>query len=51
MRRLTKNEKAAAAAVLTLAAAVAGAGISLLKKHIRMINQKAAAAFQDEDAG
>lgn len=49
MRRLTKTEKAAAAAVLAMAATVAGTGISLLKKHARLMSQKAAATFKDDD--
>ena len=49
MRRITKTEKAAAAAVLAMAATVAGTGISLLKKHARLMSQKAAATFKDDD--
>ena len=49
MKRLTKTEKAAAAAVLAMAATVAGTGISLLKKHARLMSQKAAATFKDDD--
>ncbi|MDO5345543.1 MAG: hypothetical protein Q4E91_07345 [Lachnospiraceae bacterium] len=49
MRRLTKTEKAAAAAVLAMAASVAGTGIVLMKKYTRLMLQKAAAKFQDED--
>lgn len=49
MRRLTKTERAAAAAVLAMAATVAGTGISLLKKHTRMMSQKAAAHFKEEE--
>lgn len=49
MRRLTKTEQAAAAAVLTMAAAVAGTGISLLKKQARLMSQRAAAHFKDQE--
>lgn len=48
MRRLTKTEKAAVAAVLAAAAGVAGAGITLLKKHSRLMAQKAASMFKDD---
>ena len=47
--RLTKVERAAAGAVLAIAASVAGAGISLLRRHGRYMARKAAAAFRDED--
>lgn len=49
MRRLTKAEKAAAAAVLAAAAGVAVTGISLLKKHAKFMAKKAAAAFREKD--
>ncbi|MDD2959533.1 MAG: hypothetical protein PHE06_11360 [Lachnospiraceae bacterium] len=49
MRRLNKAEKAAAAAVLAMAAGVAGTGITLLKKHTRLLAQKAAAMFGNDD--
>lgn len=48
MRRLTKTEKAAAAAVLAMAASVAGTGAALLKKHTRLMAAKAASMFKDE---
>lgn len=50
MRRLTKAEKAAAAAVLAAAAGVAGAGITLMKRYTRLMAAKAAARFgQSQD--
>ena len=48
MRRLTKAEKAAAAAVIGMTVTVAGAGIKLLKKHARYMAMKAAAFFDKE---
>lgn len=50
MRRLTKTERAAAAAVLAMAAGVAGTGITLLKKHTRLMAQKAASVFKEDEA-
>ena len=49
MRKLTKVEKKAAMAVIAMAAATAGAGIALLKKHTKYILQKAASTFKPED--
>lgn len=49
MRRLTKAERAAAAAVLAMAVSVAGTGIKLLKKHSRLIAEKAAAYFREDE--
>ena len=51
MRRLTNTEKKAAMVVIGMAAAAAGAGVSLLKKHARYVAMKAAAFFEGEDAG
>lgn len=51
MRRLTKTERAAAAAVLAMAASVAGAGAALLKKHTRLMAQKAASLFDMDKEG
>ncbi len=47
--RLTKAERKAAAAVLTMAAAVTVSGIRLLKKHTQYLAAKAAAHFSEED--
>lgn len=49
MRRLTKAERAAMAAVLTVTATVAATGISLLKKHAKFMAKKAAATFKEEE--
>ena len=49
LRRLTGAERAAAAAVLTAAASVAGTGITLLKKHSRLMAHKAAAMFREDE--
>lgn len=49
MRRLTKTERAAAMAVLAMAASVAGAGVALLKKHTRMMAEKAASVFKEDE--
>lgn len=45
MRKLTKTERAAATAVLAMAAGAACSGAALLKKHTRLLAQKAAARF------
>ncbi len=50
MRRLTKAERMAAMAVIGAAAAVTGAGVTLLKKHARYMTRKAAAFFDREGA-
>ncbi len=50
MRRLTKTERAAATAVLAMAATVACSGAALLKKHARLLAQRAAARFDGEAA-
>ena len=49
LRRLTRAERAAAAAVLTAAASVAGTGITLLQRHSRLMAQKAAAMFREDE--
>ncbi len=49
MRRLTRAERAAAMAVLGMAAATTAAGVKLLARHTRILAEKAAAHFQDED--
>ena len=49
MRRLTKTERAAAAAVLAAAATVAVTGYRLLKKHTLYLVHKAAAVFHDDE--
>ena len=46
MRRLTRTERAAAMAVLGMAATVAGAGIKLLKRRAAYMAKKAAATFR-----
>ena len=51
MRRLTNTEKKAAMVVIGMAAAAAGAGVSLLRKHARYVAMKAAAFFEGKDGG
>ena len=46
--RLRKAERIAAMAVLTAAAAVAGAGIRLAKRHTAYLMKRAAAKFKDD---
>ena len=46
---IRKAERLAAMAVLTAAAAVAGAGYRLAKKHTALLMKKAAATFKDEN--
>ena len=48
--KLTTLERRAAAAVLTMAAAVTVSGIRLLKKHTKYVIEKAAAHFSEEEA-
>ena len=49
--RLTKAEKAAAAAVAGMTVAVIGAGVKLLKRYAGYMAMKAAAHFSEEDTG
>ena len=44
-----RAERMAAMAVLAAAAAVAGAGVKLAKKHTVWLMQKAAATFKDDE--
>ena len=48
MRRLTKAEREAATIVLGMAVSVAGAGISLAKKHTRPLAERASAYFGEK---
>ena len=48
--RLSRNEKAAAMAVLAVTGAVLKTGVTLLKRYRKYMTQKAAAFFsEDED--
>ncbi len=48
MRKMNRTERAAAMLVVTAAAAVAGAGYKLLKKHTAYVVQKATAFFKND---
>ena len=47
--RLTKAERAAAMAVVTMTAAVVTAGVKLIRRHTDYMLQKAAAHFKDDE--
>ena len=49
--RFRKAERMAAMAVLAAAAAVAGAGVKLAKRHTEYLMKKTAAKFKDDDNG
>ena len=46
---LTKVERMAAAAVLSMSAGVAAAGIALLRRHAKYLAERAASTFGEED--